>query len=329
MENGIVLLFASSLIYMAPLLYATLGEILMEKNGSLNLGLEGVMAVGAITGYVFAAITQSLFVGVLTAFIFSGLLGLLYSILTVSFKANQNVTGLSITIFGVALQVIIGETLSVMGKFPKLILGTKLANEVARKPFGVLGKIPYIGNIFFKHSALIYLAVALAIALWVFIKFTKPGAKLRAVGENPGAADAVGINVGEIRYTYTIIGSGIAGIGGLTMALIIQEGSWNYSWINGYGWMALSLVIFSSWSALRAILTSWVFGILIALSAQSGILALSYPKTLGFLSKSPIEVYEMLPFILTVVAIIISSLNKKKQNKAPSSLGVNYFREDR
>ena len=326
MGNSLVYFFFYSILIATPLLFATLGEILMEKNGSLNLGVEGTMAIGAIFGYLFAFRTQSLFVGLLAAFIFGGLMGLLYSLLTVTFKANQNVTGLAITIFGVALQLMLGTAF----KLPQIELGSKLSKLIASKPFGHLAQIPYLGNIFFKHSALVYLAGALAIFLGIFIKHTKSGAKLRAVGENPAAADAVGIDVDRTRYIYTMIGSGIAGIGGLCIVLTIHNGAWNTLWINGYGWIAVALVIFSNWSPFRAIFASLLFGMLLTLSVHKSVLAAAYPKTLGFLSNESIsEVYEMLPFILTAVIIVLSSLGKRKRNQAPASLGLNYFREDR
>lgn len=309
-----------------PLMLGTTGEIVTEKSGSLNLGVEGMMAMGAIMGYIVAATANNLFLGILCAFLFASFGALIFAFLTVTLQANQNVTGLALTIFGVGIYKFIGQSMMVSNKYP--FMKSNLINALAEKPIPLLGDIPYIGKLFFSHSIFVYLAAFLCILFWIYLKYTKTGLKVRSLGENPGAADASGVNVNLMKYIHIIMGGGICGIGGLYLALVVNAGSWNDFWINGFGWISIALVIFASWSPLKALFGSIVFGIFKALQVRSGDLAAEFPKMLGWLQDIPVDFYQMLPFVVTALVLIISSMRNRK-GAQPAWCGVNYYREDR
>lgn len=324
---AIISILASAVFLGTPLLFGTLGEIVTEKNGSLNLGVEGTMAFGAIGGVLMATATDSLFMGIVGSMLFGGLFGALFAFLTVTLKANQNVTGLAITIFGVGLCQFIGQTLDTKGKYPDITNHLLQLSDDNGIPG--LKNIPVIGDIFFSSNALTYFGIALAIVLWIYLFRTRSGLKMRAVGENPAAADAVGVKITASKYVNLILGSAIMGIGGLYMALMINRGAWNNNWINGYGWISVALVIFAAWSPARAIGGSFLFGIFLSLQFKIGVLAETFPKALGWTAAIPIEFYQMLPFLITALVIAFSSMSKKKKGLAPAAIGLNYYREDR
>lgn len=324
---SLISVLAAAFFFGTPLLLGTTGEIMTEKSGSLNLGVEGTMAVGAIGGYLGACSSNSLFVGIICAFLSAAMCGMLYSFLTVSLKANQNVTGLAMTIFGVGLASFIGQTLNTNKKYP--LISAELSAQLNADGIPLLRDIPYIGELFFSFNPLVYVAIAIAIVVWVYIFKTKSGLKMRAAGENPASADSVGINVNAIRYINNSIGSGIMGIGGLYMACIINNGAWNINWINGYGWIAVALVIFAGWSPVKAIGGSFIFGLLLALPSRASVLATALPTVFGWLGNVPVEVFRMLPFIVTIIVLIVNSVRKSKANGSPAAIGLNYYREDR
>lgn len=316
-------------IYNIPLLYGTVGEIIIEKSGSLNLGVEGIMAVGAIFGYLIGCSANSLTVGILASFLCAGLFGIIFAVLTVSMQANQNVTGLTMTTFGVGLFFFIGKGLSaswpVMTQYENINNGFKNPIEIP-----LLSKIPVVGKALFSHNILVYLGILIAVAVWFYLNKTKVGLRLRAIGENPGAADSLGINITLYKYVHIILGSGIMGIGGYYMGLNLG-GSFEGSncWINGYGWIAVALVIFANWNTLAAILGTLVFGFFNTLQIYSGSLAYAFPKALGFLDRVPSQLYQALPFIITALVLIFSSVRKNNKSAQPASLGLNYYREER
>ncbi|WP_249028675.1 ABC transporter permease [Tannockella kyphosi] len=326
--NVITLFLFSIVVYNTVLLYGTLGEILTEKSGSLNLGVEGTMAIGAIIGYLAAVSTNSLWIGLIVAFIAAGLCGLLFAFLTVSLQANQNVTGLTITTFGLGLYFFIGKGFG--SAWPALQSAPSVSAAYAAIEIPLLSEIPVLGKAFFSHSILVYLAVAIAVGLWLYLNYTKTGLRLRAVGENPSAADSVGINIILYKYIHIIVGSGIMGLGGLYMALVMG-GSFEGStcWINGYGWISIALVIFSNWNPLMAILGSLLFGFFNTLQVYSGSLANSFPEMFGWLSSIPAQLYQALPFIITAIVLIVTSIRQTQGGGGPEGLGANYFREDR
>jgi len=315
-------------VYNIPLLYGTVGEIMVEKSGSLNLGVEGIMAVGAIFGYICGCYANSLMVGILVAFLTAALCGLLFAVMTVSLQANQNITGLTLTTFGLGVYFFVGNGLKsvawpIMGDYANIKAG------FANIPIPVLSKIPLLGHGLFNHNVLVYLGIAIALVMWWYLNRTTPGLKLRAVGENPGAADSVGINVTRMKFLHICLGCGIMGIGGYYMGLNMS-GSFNSScWINGYGWIAVALVIFANWNPSLAIAGTFVFGFFNTLRVSGSSLAAAFPGMLGWLAAVPTQVYQALPFVITAIVLVGTSVRNKQGSGLPASLGVNYFREER
>lgn len=312
-----------------PLLYATTGEIISERVGNLNLGVEGMMAVGAICGFSLGCVCDSLFVALIVSFIAAALCGLIYAVITVTFQANQTVTGLALTIFGNGLYLFIGRQLRNADKFPVFDNCTRLKWLTADNGIPVLRDIPVIGKLLFSYNILVYVGIVIAIVCGFYIFKTKAGLKMRAVGENPGAADAAGVNVNLVKYINIILGGGICGLGGLYMAFVTNSGSWNEAWINGTGWIAVALVIFANWNPVRAIFGSFLFGIFNLLLIWKGNLADAFPAVFGWLTVIPNEFYQMLPFLITAIVLVVESMRKNKTSSAPANLGNNYYREER
>ncbi len=315
-------------VYNIPLLYGTVGEIVVEKSGSLNLGVEGIMAVGAIFGYIIGCYANSLLVGIAVAFLAAALCGLLFALLTVSLQANQNITGLTLTTFGLGIYFFVGNGLKAKG-WPVMGEYAAIKNGFADLPIPLLSEIPLLGKGIFSHNILVYLGIAIALLMWWYLNHTTPGLKLRAVGENPGSADSVGINVKRMKYLHIALGCGIMGIGGYYMGLNMS-GSFNSScWINGYGWIAVALVIFANWNPALAIGGTFVFGFFNTLRVSGSSLAAAFPGVLGWLAAIPTQVYQALPFVITAIVLIAMSIRTRKGSGLPASLGVNYFREER
>ena len=325
---GVITSFIHNIIvFNIPLLYGTVGEIMVEKSGSLNLGVEGTMAVGAIFGYIFGCYANSLGVGIITAFLMGALCGLLFAVLTVSLQANQNITGLTLTTFGLGVYFFVGNGLKASG-WPEMSEGLKAGFADIRIPF--LSDIPIIGRGLFTHNIMVYLGVVIAVLMWWYLRHTTHGLRLRAVGENPAAADSVGVNVNLTKYIHICFGCGIMGIGGFYMGLNMS-GSFNSScWINGYGWIAVALVIFANWNPSLAILGTFVFGFFNTLRVSGTSLASAFPTALGWLADIPTQLYQALPFIITAIVLVVTSIrNKRGSSGLPAALGVNYFREER
>lgn len=326
--NVLTLFLFNIVLVNIPLLYGTVGEIVVEKSGSLDLGVEGTMAVGAIFGYLAGCMTNSILVGLLVSFLTAGLCGLLFAALTVSLQANQNVTGLTITTFGLGLYFFVGKGLG--ERWPVMTASDGLVKGYAALEIPGLSKLPVIGKALFSHNALVYLGILIAALVWWYLNFTKTGLRLRAVGENPGAADSVGVNTLLYKYVHLIVGSGIMGLGGFYMALYMS-GSFEGSncWINGYGWIAIALVIFANWNPALAILGTLVFGFFNTLQIYAGPLAGAFPGPLGWLNAIPPQLYKALPFLITAIVLVASSVRKREGSGQPAALGLNYFREER
>ena len=322
---GVVTSFIHNIVvYNIPLLYGTVGEIMVEKSGSLNLGVEGIMAVGAIFGYIVGCFANSLAVGILVAFLTAALCGLLFALLTVSLQANQNITGLTLTTFGLGVYFFVGNGLKAKG-WPVMSNFSNIQKGFSDIALPGLSRIPVIGHGFFNHNVLVYLGVILAVAMWWYLNRTTPGLKLRAVGENPGAADSVGINVKRMKYLHICLGCGIMGIGGYYMGLNMS-GSFNSScWINGYGWIAVALVIFANWNPNMAILGTFVFGFFNTLRVSGNSLAAAFPGALGWLAAIPTQVYQSLPFVITAVVlvlyVVLALRHTRWQRYTPLALG--------
>jgi simple sugar transport system permease protein len=315
-------------VYNIPLLYGTVGEIVVEKSGSLNLGVEGTMAVGAIFGYICGCYANSLGVGILAAFLMGALCGLLFAALTVSLQANQNITGLTLTTFGLGIYFFVGNGIKAVA-WPVMADYANIQQGFSDIAIPLLSKIPVLGHSLFNHNIMVYLGIAIAIAMWWYLNHTTPGLRLRSVGENPGAADSVGINVKRTKYLHIMLGCGIMGIGGYYMGLNMS-GSFNSNcWTNGYGWIAVALVIFANWNPALAMAGTLVFGFFNTLRVSGSSLAAAFPEALGWLAGVPTQLYQALPFLITAVVLVVSSVSKKSRSGLPASLGVNYFREDR
>lgn len=302
-----------------PFLFGTLGEIVTEKAGNLNLGVEGMMAIGAIAGFYVGYTTNSVILAVIASFIAGTLSALIYAFLTVTLRANQNVTGLTLTIFGVGLSNFLGDFIREAAGATTLQLSTEFTAKLANVKIPLLGDIPYIGHLFFDHNIFVYFGVILCVLVGIYVKYTRAGLNMRAVGENPGAADAAGININFVKYFNILLGGGICGIGGAYISLVLCGGVWAQSCIGGLGWIAVALVIFANWNPFACILGSFVFGMF---------RVLKYYVPTDF-AAIPAAFYDMLPFLITAIVLIITSMRKSKERNQPAGCGINYFREER
>ena len=328
-KMGVLTSFLHNIVvFNIPLLYGTVGEIVVEKSGSLNLGVEGIMAVGAIFGYICGCYANSLGVGIAVAFLAGALCGLLFAVLTVSFQANQNITGLTLTTFGLGVYFFVGNGLKAKA-WPVMAEYANIKAGFTDLPIPLLSKLPLVGQGLFSHNVMVYLGILIAVVMWWYLNRSTPGLKLRAVGENPAAADSVGINVNRMKFLHIALGCGIMGIGGYYMSLIMS-GSFNSScWINGYGWIAVALVIFANWNPALAIVGTLVFGFFNTLRVSGTSLAAAFPGGLGWLANIPTQVYQALPFVITAIVLVSSSIRSRKNSGLPAALGINYFREER
>ncbi|WP_343247173.1 ABC transporter permease [Diplocloster hominis] len=301
-----------------PLLFGTVGEILHERVGHLNLGVEGMMSIGACSGFMVGYMTDNFWIAMLAAFAGGAFGALIYAVLTVTFMANQNVTGLTLTIFGIGLANFIGFYM--LGKSETGTL--KLPEQITAQMRGVkipgLSSIPVLGDLLFSYNPFVYLGILIAVILSIYLFRTKTGLNIRSIGENPAAADAAGIRVTKWKYINMIIGGGICGIGGAYTIMITNGGVWITNCVGGLGWIAVALVIFANWKPVYAIYGSFVFG-------AFRILKYYVPKSFPI----PNAFYDMLPFLVTAVVLVVNSIREKKENSQPESCGVNYFREER
>lgn len=317
--NTLVNFLHAALLAGTPLMFGTLGEITTEKAGNLNLGVEGMMSIGAIAGFYVGFTTQNILLAVLGAFAAGILSSLIYAFLTVTLKANQNVTGLTLTIFGVGFSNFFGDFLRESAGVSVLKLSDKITNAVQAVHIPVLSDLPYVGKLFFQYNPFVYFGILLCIIMGIYINHTRKGLNLRAIGENPGAADAAGINVTRVKYFNILLGGGICGIGGAYISLVLCGGVWVTNSVNGLGWIAVALVIFASWNPFKAILGSFIFG-------AFNILKFYIPKSI---ISIPEAIFDMLPFLVTAIVLIVTSIRKSKENTQPAGCGINYFREER
>ena len=302
-----------------PLLFGTLGEILTEKAGNINLGVEGMMYMGAVFGFRGAYYLDSAIATLLFAFL-GGLGGaLVYAFLTVTLKANQNVAGLTLTIFGTGLANLLGTNMINGSGSGAAMVSDAMKAFFRPMDMGALTAIPYLGKLLFNHSLFTYLGIVLAIAVGWYLNHTAQGLNLRAVGENPAAADAAGVNVSAYKYVHILLGGAICGLGGAYIALVTCGGNWTYNCVGGLGWIAVALVIFAAWSPYKALLGSLVFGALSVLKIYIPTSVINIPSAF----------FSMLPFLVTCVILVISSIRMHRENQQPHACGVNYFREER
>lgn len=310
-----------------PLLFGSTGEIITEKSGNLNLGIPGIMYVGGISGIIGAFFYErssipenaflSIIIPLLSSLLGSVLMSLIYCFLTVTLRANQNVTGLALTIFGVGVGNFFGGSLAnLFGEGGSIALTR--TSLYFQKSFPFAEKLGNFGKIFFSYGFLVYLAIIIAFITAWFFKHTKQGLHLRAVGESPSTADAAGINVERYKYLATCIGGAIAGLGGLHFVMDYTCGIWTNGGFGDRGWLAIALVIFALWKPDMGILGSILFGGLY-------VVYLFIPG----LERSTQELFKMLPYVVTIIVLIITSMRKKREYQPPQSLGLAYFREER
>lgn len=327
-QNPILLLLMAAVLNGTPLLFGTVGEILSEKAGNLNLGVEGMMFMGGAMGlgaafyYEKAAGTgASGVVAVLLALLFAflgGALGaLIYSFLTITLRADQNVTGLSLAIFGTGVGQFIGEYMRVTsGGY--VAISNELKEVFFASPFSAtLQDLPVVGPLLFGHNPFVYLGVGVAVAMALFLNRSRTGLHLRAVGESTATADAAGIHVTRYKYLATVIGGGISAIGGMVYITTIAGCVWNHEGLSGEGWLAVALVIFCLWRPMNAVWGSILFGALMILYVRVQ------------LPLIPDQLYKILPYVVTVLVLVMVSMRKKRENQPPAALGLPYFREER
>jgi ABC-type uncharacterized transport system permease subunit len=304
------------------LLFATIGEVFAERSGILNLGLEGMMLIGAMSAFSIAVNYGNPWLGLLVAMVAAGLLSLIHGYVCIHLQADQVVSGLSLTFLGTGLSLVFGEGLSKAGAVSLL----------PQLTVPVLSAIPFLGDILFTdQSIMVYVGYLLAPAAWYYINRTRPGMHLRAVGEYPAAADTMGVNVYRTRYLYTFVGGVLAGLSGATISLAISPGWFSYMTTSGQGWIAVGLTIFAQWDPLRAAAGSYAFGALRRL-----ILDLQAPTTLLFWNNpfyyNPYWGFflKMIPYAFTIVVLVIGSREAlRKRLGAPAALGTPYIRGQR
>lgn len=317
----------AAIIQGIPLLYGATGEIITEKSGNLNLGIPGIMYIGGISGIVGGYIYEyyasepvaalCIIIPMLCSLIASALMALIYSFLTITLRANQNVTGLALTTFGVGVGNFLGGSLqSFFGKSGSISLLTTGNYFKTTLPFA--DKLGDFGKIFFSYGFLAYLAVIIAVVAGFVLNKTRIGLNLRAVGESPATADAAGINVTRYKYVATCVGGAIAGLGGLYFVMDYIAGAWTNDGFGDRGWLAIAIVIFALWKPNLAIPCSFIFGGLYIICTY-----------IPGLSSATKELIKMLPYVVTIVVLVVISARKRRENQPPAHLGLPYFREER
>ncbi len=294
-----VLFIAGFLVAATPLIFAAIGELVVERTGVLNLGVEGMMIAGAICGFAVAVETGSPLAGFAAAAVGGAVISLLFAFLTQVMLANQVASGLALTLFGLGLSALLGQ--SYVGIKPP---------RLGDVDFGRLADIPVIGPVLLSHDLMLYAALALVITVWVVLKFTRLGLILRAVGENHDAAHALGYKVVRIRTAAIMFGGACAGLGGAYISLI-RVPQWTEGMTAGVGWIALALVVFASWKPLRLLIGAYLFGGLVQLQLNLQAVGVAIP----------VEYLAMSPYVITIVVLVILSADK---TAAPGSLGRNF-----
>ena len=307
--NYIIAILAAGVVAGTPILYASLGEVITERAGILNLGVEGMMLVGAVSAFYVGTYTENKWLGLLVALIVGGLMALIHGVITIGFRASQVASGLALTIFGTGLSAYLGRGL----------VGIPPTSTFKAVAVPVLSQIPILGKILFVQDIMVYLSVILVAILWFVFYKTKAGLLLRAVGENPSAVDALGHNIFFIRYAAVIVGGMFAGAGGAYLSLAYSP-SWIENMSAGRGWIAVALVIFAVWDPRRALLGAWLFGVIASLGLHLQALGVMIPS--NFL--------QMLPYIFTFIVLVLTTREtKNRRSGTPAALGIPYSREER
>lgn len=329
-QTNLLAWFIRAIQFGTIIMFGSLGEILTEKSGNLNLGVPGIMYLGSFAGFASAYLYENsvenpvgavcVIIALISAFLASAFGGLIYSFLTISLRANQNVTGLALTTFGTGVANFFGALL-LKGE---VYTAAPISNAAFTAKIPFLSGLGILGEAIFSYGFLAYLAIILAIILHIFLNRTRSGLNLRAVGENPATADAAGINVTKYKYLATVIGAGISGIGGLYYVLDYNNGIWaTTGQVEALGWLAVALVIFTTWRPLNAIWGAYLFGLLYWLYNF-------LPQMLGITNVDRTSsLYQMFPYLVTIAVLVVVSLRRKRESQPPASLGLAYFREER
>ncbi len=313
-----------------PLLFGATGETITEKSGHLNLGIPGILYVGAISGVIGAFFYENsvgaanivpilaILIPLLCSILGSLLMGLIYSFFTVSLRANQNVTGLALTTFGVGIGNFFGGSLIRLSGADVPSINLTATSNCFKSKLPFVDSMGWFGELFLSYSFLAYLGIIIAVVTAVIMRRTRVGLHLRAVGENPATADAAGIPVEKYKYFSTCIGSVIAGLGGLYYIMDYAYGVWSNNGFGDRGWLAIALVIFTVWKTDLGILGAFLFGGLLIIH--------NYIPNLGVADQ---ELIKALPYVVTIIVLVIVSARKRRENQPPQSLGLSYFREER
>lgn len=331
MFSTIAAWFSRTVMFGTVMMYGCVGETITERSGNLNLGIPGIMCIGGFAGFAGGYFYERaagdsynglicVLLAVVSSFIATMLVGLIYCFFTITLRANQNVTGLTITIFGVGLSKFLGTL--VMGEQTTIVASRAHDTFSTRIPW-LYENVPYLGDLIFSYGFLVYLAIFVCVGASLFLFRTKTGLNLRAIGENPATADAAGINITRYKYLSICIGTGISGLGGLYYVLDYNRGMWvTENGIEALGWLAVALVIFTTWRPMNAIWGAILFGFLSW--------AYQFLPNLGVtIPNYAINLVQALPYVVTIFVLVIVSLRKKRENQAPQSLGLPYFREER
>ena len=308
----LITLFAAAIGAATPLLFATIGEIYTEKAGNLNLGVEGMMIMGAVIGFGTGFVTGNPYLAMLGAMLAGAVGGGIYALLTITLRANQVVSGLALTIFGEGFASFVGQAW-VGHSAPETVKTLFRTVEIP-----VLSSIPFLGDVFFKQNLFVYLSYILVFGSLFYFKRTRWGNNLRAVGENAGAADASGINIEAYKYVHIIFGGALAGLGGAYLSLVTVP-VWQEGITGGRGWIAVALVIFASWKPLKAMVGAILFGGLDIIGFRLQGMGIHISQYL----------IDMLPYLSTIAVIIVSTRKNKPEDKPPKDLSLPYFREER
>lgn len=311
-------LFLQTAVQMGThILLATSGGIMCEKAGNTNLGIEGMMLMGASVGYWAGYTFCDPVIAVLAAGLAGAAGAFIYAVITVTFRGNQVVTGLVLTIFGTGVAGFLSKVIS------SHFLPETITTAFAARSIPVLSRIPVLGPALFTQSVYVYISIFIAVILYLYLRFTRWGLNLRSVGENPAAADASGINVTLYKYVHIILGGFLAGMGGAYLSLVFVP-RWQENITAGAGWIAVAFVIFSTWNPLQAIAASYAFGALKGLAFKCQNLVILNHK----LAIST-HLLDMIPYLATIIVLVCITMRKKKENQSPEALGNPYFREER
>lgn len=330
--DQIISLFQAAIAFGTIIMFGATGEVLTEKSGNLNLGVPGIMYLGGIASLASSFIYEQacstagiqpspvllVVIPLVCAFLAAALGGLIFSFLTITLRANQNVTGLTLTIFAAGLANLFGGSLNKFAGGVGQIRVAATSNLFRAKILGFIPVPEAVSKFLFSYGLMVYLAIIIAVLVHIYLNRTTKGLNLRAVGESPATADAAGINVTANKYLATCIGAGISGLGGLYYVMDYTKGTWaNDGTIESLGWLAVALVIFSTWKPIRTVWGSYLFGLFYWIFLYIG------------LSRRTQEIFRMLPYVVTILVLIIVSLRKRKEDQPPEGLGQAYFREER